>query len=476
MASKAAAAGAFGVMVHEPTGPFRSPEAGSATTPRWRRPSPISPSCPTSATRRSGRRIFEALVAAAPNVVAVKYAVPDPVRFAEIVAAGPRLLWICGLAERGRRSSGRPGRPRSRPGWPSSSHACRSSSSAHLRGRPAGRGVRRPGCSLRRSRRCARGTTARRTCPRSRRRWRCGSASGAPFGRRSPSSDPRTAGDQPDPRLVGRPHRARGRVKIARLQLHPVRVTRETGVANEHVIVEHRDRRRRAGLGRDERPVPPPALPVRPGPAAVRALGDPGRQRSPGAEPDRAPDDGLLSRRRPHVQPVRASSARASSWPSTTASVERTACRSTACWAARCAIASPSATRCSASARPTRCRRRSTASTRSCATGSTSSGSTPAPITAADLAFMTRVRRPVRRPSPDQVARLLQRARMARGPPGDRAADRDRGRDAGREPRAPGRPRGTRRVPATEHAPGVRARRTDSATRGSSCTWARSTS
>jgi 4-hydroxy-tetrahydrodipicolinate synthase len=43
---------------------------------------------------------LRALVAAAPNVVAVKYAVLDPVRFAEIVTTGPQLLWICGLAER----------------------------------------------------------------------------------------------------------------------------------------------------------------------------------------------------------------------------------------------------------------------------------------------------------------------------------------------------------------------------------------
>jgi 4-hydroxy-tetrahydrodipicolinate synthase len=100
MASNAAAAGAFGLMVHEPSGPFRSPDGwiryhvelasavpGLAIVPYIRDP----------AIRAED---LLALVAAAPNVVAVKYAVPDPVRFAEIVASGPRLLWICGLAER----------------------------------------------------------------------------------------------------------------------------------------------------------------------------------------------------------------------------------------------------------------------------------------------------------------------------------------------------------------------------------------
>jgi 4-hydroxy-tetrahydrodipicolinate synthase len=42
---------------------------------------------------------LQALVATAPNVAAVKYAVPDPVRFADLVTNGPRLAWICGLAE-----------------------------------------------------------------------------------------------------------------------------------------------------------------------------------------------------------------------------------------------------------------------------------------------------------------------------------------------------------------------------------------
>jgi 4-hydroxy-tetrahydrodipicolinate synthase len=100
LASTAAAAGAFGVMVHEPAGPFRSLEG-------WiRYHTELASAVPDVAIvpyiRDAGIRAedLQAIVAAAPNVVAVKYAVPDPVRFAEIVVNGPRLLWICGLAER----------------------------------------------------------------------------------------------------------------------------------------------------------------------------------------------------------------------------------------------------------------------------------------------------------------------------------------------------------------------------------------
>jgi 4-hydroxy-tetrahydrodipicolinate synthase len=100
LASKAAAAGAFGVMVHGPTGPFRSREGWIRYHVELASAVPdlaVVPYIRDAAIRADD---LQALVAAAPNVVAVKYAVPDPVRFAEIVASGPRLLWICGLAER----------------------------------------------------------------------------------------------------------------------------------------------------------------------------------------------------------------------------------------------------------------------------------------------------------------------------------------------------------------------------------------
>lgn len=99
VASKAAAAGAFGVMVHEPPGPFRSPAGWVRYHAALAGEVPgvvIVPYIRDAAVRA---RELQALVAEAPNVTAVKYAVPDPVRFADLVTGGPRLLWICGLAE-----------------------------------------------------------------------------------------------------------------------------------------------------------------------------------------------------------------------------------------------------------------------------------------------------------------------------------------------------------------------------------------
>jgi 4-hydroxy-tetrahydrodipicolinate synthase len=99
LASKARAAGALGVMVHQPPGPFRS--AGG-----WvRYHAAVADAVPDAVVvpyvRDAAVRAedLHALVAAAPNVTAVKYAVPDPARLADLVANGPRLLWLCGLAE-----------------------------------------------------------------------------------------------------------------------------------------------------------------------------------------------------------------------------------------------------------------------------------------------------------------------------------------------------------------------------------------
>jgi len=100
VASTAAAAGAFGVMVHEPTGPFRTTEGWIRYHAELASMVPDLAIVPYIRDAEIRADDVRALVASASNVVAVKYAVPDPVRFAEIVASGPRLLWICGLAER----------------------------------------------------------------------------------------------------------------------------------------------------------------------------------------------------------------------------------------------------------------------------------------------------------------------------------------------------------------------------------------
>ena len=100
VASRAAAAGAFGVMVHEPPGPFRSAEGWLRYHAELGAAVPGLAVVPYLRDASIGASDLAALVAAAPNVIAVKYAVADPVRFAELVTRGPKVLWICGLAER----------------------------------------------------------------------------------------------------------------------------------------------------------------------------------------------------------------------------------------------------------------------------------------------------------------------------------------------------------------------------------------
>lgn len=100
VASRAAAAGAFGVMVHEPPGPFRTAEGWVRYHAALASAVPGLAIVPYIRGAAIGAGDLGALVGAAPNVAAIKYAVPDPVRFAELVTRGPKVLWICGLAER----------------------------------------------------------------------------------------------------------------------------------------------------------------------------------------------------------------------------------------------------------------------------------------------------------------------------------------------------------------------------------------
>jgi 4-hydroxy-tetrahydrodipicolinate synthase len=99
-ARAAARAGAHGVMVHQPVHPYQSTE-GWVEYHRW-----IADAVPELGVVcyvRSARLTAAALLAladACPNVVGVKYAVPDPLALAELVeAVGPRWAWSCGLAE-----------------------------------------------------------------------------------------------------------------------------------------------------------------------------------------------------------------------------------------------------------------------------------------------------------------------------------------------------------------------------------------
>jgi 4-hydroxy-tetrahydrodipicolinate synthase len=94
-------AGAGSVMVHQPVHPYRSAEGWI----EYHRA--IADSVPELGVvlyvrdPRVGGEQIGALADLSPNVVAVKYAVPDPVRFASVArdAGLDRFTWIAGLAE-----------------------------------------------------------------------------------------------------------------------------------------------------------------------------------------------------------------------------------------------------------------------------------------------------------------------------------------------------------------------------------------
>jgi 4-hydroxy-tetrahydrodipicolinate synthase len=101
LARDAAAAGAHGVMVHQPVHPYQSLDGWVA----YHRA--IADAVPDLGVVAYVRNplitgdTFAALADACPNLVGVKYAVPDPLvlpRLIRSVGAG-RLVWVCGLAE-----------------------------------------------------------------------------------------------------------------------------------------------------------------------------------------------------------------------------------------------------------------------------------------------------------------------------------------------------------------------------------------
>src|SRR5438874_1133154 len=97
----ATGAGAHGVMVHQPVHPYQSTEGWVAY---HREVADAIPDHGVVCYVRNPAIRAEAFVRladACPNVVGVKYAVPDPIALADIVAGvGPdRLVWSCGLAE-----------------------------------------------------------------------------------------------------------------------------------------------------------------------------------------------------------------------------------------------------------------------------------------------------------------------------------------------------------------------------------------
>jgi len=100
-AADAVGAGADGVMVHQPVHPYQSTEGWVAY---HREIADAIPDHGVVCYVRSPlikADAFARLAQVCPNVVGVKYAVPDPLALAELVRAvcADRLVWSCGLAE-----------------------------------------------------------------------------------------------------------------------------------------------------------------------------------------------------------------------------------------------------------------------------------------------------------------------------------------------------------------------------------------
>ncbi|HWL98262.1 MAG TPA: dihydrodipicolinate synthase family protein [Nocardioidaceae bacterium] len=100
-AQAARAAGAHCLMVHQPVHPFRSVQGWVDYHAAIARSVPGLALIPYVKDDRIDAAAIHALAAACPALVAVKYAVPDAVRFAALVedTASLELVWLCGLAE-----------------------------------------------------------------------------------------------------------------------------------------------------------------------------------------------------------------------------------------------------------------------------------------------------------------------------------------------------------------------------------------
>ncbi len=94
-------AGAAGVMVHQPVHPYQSPEGWLAYHQAIAEALPNLGIVPYIRAAWVSGALLRRLADGCPNVVGVKYAVPNPQLFAAVVQeVGPdRVAWVCGLAE-----------------------------------------------------------------------------------------------------------------------------------------------------------------------------------------------------------------------------------------------------------------------------------------------------------------------------------------------------------------------------------------
>ncbi len=94
-------AGAAGIMVHQPVHPYQSPEGWLAYHQAIAQALPNIGIVPYIRAAWVSGAVLRRLADDCPNVVGVKYAVPNPQLFTGVVQeVGPdRLVWVCGLAE-----------------------------------------------------------------------------------------------------------------------------------------------------------------------------------------------------------------------------------------------------------------------------------------------------------------------------------------------------------------------------------------
>jgi 4-hydroxy-tetrahydrodipicolinate synthase len=97
-------AGADAIMIHQPVLPYLSPDGWADYNLAVARAVPEIGVVPYLSTPLVGGAAIARLIEAAPNVVALKYSVPDPVVFATVrsevaAATSSEVLWIAGLAE-----------------------------------------------------------------------------------------------------------------------------------------------------------------------------------------------------------------------------------------------------------------------------------------------------------------------------------------------------------------------------------------
>ncbi len=93
--------GAAGIMIHQPIHPYQSPQGWLSYHQAIARALPNLGIVPYVRAAWVSGALLQRLADTCPNVVGVKYAVPNPQLFAAVAQeAGPdRVAWVCGLAE-----------------------------------------------------------------------------------------------------------------------------------------------------------------------------------------------------------------------------------------------------------------------------------------------------------------------------------------------------------------------------------------